>query len=350
MYKNKLNYKLINISLLLLVLFLLYKTSSFWFYILGKAWQILFPFLIAFIIAYALYPIKKYLIRKKIPKNLATMLIILLILGIFVGVSIIVFPLLANQIVNLFNGIISFLKELSLKYDFNFMNLQQTLYKSFNTTIDKMGTYISDGALNVIGLSINYISKIFIIFAATVYFLIDMERIRKYTRKFLLARSKRAYEYIELLDHEMHNYLSGFIKIVFISLIEYSLIYTIIGHPDAMLLGVLAALGNLIPYFGGIITNIVAAITAFVISPVLFIKTLIVLVVFSAIDGYIINPFVYGKSNSIHPLAVIIAVFAGGILFGLIGVVISLPMAIIAISTYKYFKEDIYRIKEKIEK
>ena len=41
------------------------------------------------------------------------------------------------------------------------------------------------------------------------------------------------------------------------------------------MLGTLAAVGNLIPYFGGIFTNIIAAITAFVISPVLFIKTCI---------------------------------------------------------------------------
>ena len=127
--------------------------------------------------------------------------------------------------------------------------------------------------------------------------------------------------------------------------------YLIIGHPDALMLGALAGVANLIPYFGGIITNIIAAITAFVISPELFIKTIIVFVVFSAIDGNVINPLVYGKTNQIHPLVVIISVFAGGILFGVIGIIISLPVAIILIATYKFFKDDISKLgKEKLRK
>ena len=113
------------------------------------------------------------------------------------------------------------------------------------------------------------------------------------------------------------------------------------------MLGTLAALGNLIPYFGGIITNVIAAVTAFVISPALFIKTCIVFLVFSAVDGYIINPFVYGNSNQVHPLVVIISVFAGGALFGVLGIVISLPVAIIAIATFKYFKKDIMNMNKK---
>ena len=134
---------------------------------------------------------------------------------------------------------------------------------------------------------------------------------------------------------------------VIISFFEYTIVYTLIGHPNALMLGTLAALGNLIPYFGGIITNVIAAVTAFVISPALFIKTCIVFLVFSAVDGYIINPFVYGNSNQVHPLVVIISVFAGGALFGVLGIVISLPVAIIAIATFKYFKKDIMNMNKK---
>ena len=59
------------------------------------------------------------------------------------------------------------------------------------------------------------------------------------------------------------------------------------------------------------------------------------------IDGYIIGPKVYGKTNQLHPLINIFAVFAGGILGGFWGIVISLPITIILIATYKFFKEDI---------
>ena len=150
-----------------------------------------------------------------------------------------------------------------------------------------------------------------------------------------------------LLDDEMRKYIVGFMKIVIISFFEYTLTYTLIGHPNALMLGTLAALGNLIPYFGGIITNVIAAITAFVISPALFIKTCIIFILFSAVDGYIINPFVYGNSNKVHPLVVIISVFAGGILLGVLGIVISLPVAILVIATFKYFKKDIMNMNKK---
>ena len=174
-----------------------------------------------------------------------------------------------------------------------------------------------------------------------------MDKIRKFIKEYLSHKSKKIYNYVLTLDDEMRRYIVGFMKIVIISFFEYSLVYTLIGHPNALMLGTLAALGNLIPYFGGIITNIIAAITAFVISPALFIKTCIVFIIFSAVDGYIINPFVYGKTNKVHPLVVIISVFAGGILFGVLGIVISLPCAIIIITTFKYFKKDILKINKK---
>ena len=107
-------------------------------------------------------------------------------------------------------------------------------------------------------------------------------------------------------------------------------------------------MGNLIPYFGGMIVNVVAAITAFVAVPFpsIFIKTCVAFFALSAVDGYVINPAIYGKTNKVHPLVVILSVFAGGILFGFIGVMLSLPLAIIVITTYKYYKLE---ITEKIE-
>ena len=151
-----------------------------------------------------------------------------------------------------------------------------------------------------------------------------------------------------MLDIEMKKYLNGLVQIIIITLIEYTLVYTIIGHPNAILLGFLAAIANLIPYFGGIVVNIIAAITAFVVSPGLLIRTIIAFGVLSSIDSYVINPTVYGKTNSIHPLITIIALFAGGILFGILGVFISFPLAIIIVTTYKYYKDDITRNIKKV--
>lgn len=346
MLKNKINYKLINITLMVLIVYLLYKTGHLWMGITNKLFSILGPFIVAFAIAYALYPLLNFLQKKKVPKSLAIFLIIALIFGIFGFVILLVAPLLFEQLSSLFSNIISFLKEMSLKYDINVIDLQKSLSGTFNDIISSLGKYISDGAVNLIGLSLSVLSTVLISFSAAVYFLSDMDKIRSKISKTLKRKSKHVYQYVKVLDTEMKNYLTGFLKVVFITLIEYTFAFYIIGHPNAILLGFLAAVATLIPYFGGIFTNIIAIVTAFVISPSLFVRTLITFCVLSNIDGYVINPWVYGKTNEIHPLAVILSVFAGGILFGVVGIIISLPMAILLIATYKFYGDTVI---EKLE-
>lgn len=340
MIKNKIDYKLINIALIVAIIYLLSKTSNVLFGIFSKIWDISLPFLIAFVIAYALYPLVKFLTDKHIPKIIAIIIVLCIVIGFLTIFGVIVVPLLFNQLGSLFNGIISFVNEMSTNYDLDFGSLQNTLSDSFDNIISTVGNYLSTGAVNVISMSISVFSKVFIAFAASMYILADMETIRENVKNYLLKKSKKIYNYVSLLDTEMHNYLTGFVRIMIISLFEYTFAYVIIGHPNAILLGCLAMIANLIPYFGGIINNLVAAVTAFVISPALFIKTLIVFAVLSMVDGYIINPLVYGKTNEVHPLIVIMSVFVGGALFGIVGIIISLPLAIIIVSTFKYFKVD----------
>lgn len=347
MIKNKLDYKLVNISLVFLSIYLIYQTKDFWVGILSLFFKITLPFFIAFVLAYAFFPFIRKLMNRGIPKGFSIFIVIFSILVIGAFMVSLITPLIIDQTTSLFNGIVSFLKEISLDYNINFKDVQNTLSSSFNNILETLGSYISNGAINVISVSANYISKFFIVFASFIYFLIDMDKIREFIKEFLQSKSRKMYDYVATLDNEMELYLSGFMKIVIISFFEYSIIYTIIGHPNAILLGGLASFGNLIPYFGGIITNIIAAVTAFVISPELFIKTCIVFIIFSSVDGYIINPMVYGKTNKVHPLVVITSVFAGGILFGILGIIISLPLSILVIATLKFFKSDIIRIRDK---
>ena len=347
MIKKRLDYKLINILLIVLMIYLIYQTHDFWLGLLDVIIDILFPFLVAFVISYALYPILKSLMDHNVPKGLAIFIIVFLILGVLTCLLILIIPTIFNQLGDILGSIISFFKKLSTDYNINFYGQEETLNKTFNDILAKISENISNGAVNAISISLGYITKFFIIFAASVYFLIDMDKIRLEIKMLLKRKSKKLYRYVIILDGEMTKYLGGFLKIAIISFFEYLIIYFIIGHPNYLMLGALASIGNLVPYFGGIVTNIIAAVTALAVSDELFIKTLIVLITFSMIDGYVINPFIFGKSNKLHPIAVIIAVFAGGILFGTIGIIISLPVAIMLIATYKYFKADINKIGRK---
>lgn len=346
MLKDKLDYKLLNCAIIMFIIYLLYKTGNLWLGIIGKTWNLFFPFLLAFVIAYALYPIVSYLKTKGIPKLLSIIFIVIVLFTILIVSGVIVVPLLFNQLSNLFSSIMYFINELSFDSAINISGFEQTLSNSFNSIIEELGKFVSNGTVKIIGGSLSYLSTLLISFAAAMYFLADMENIRKKFKRFLNRHNKKLCRFVILLDKEMRSYLTGFVKIMIISLFEYSIAYTIIGHPNAILLGCLAIVAQLIPYFGGICNNIVAAVTAFVISPALFIKTIIVFIILSSIDGYVINPIVYGKTNKVHPLIVIMSVFIGGALFGVLGIVASLPTAIILIATYKFFEDD---LKEKIE-
>ena len=346
MIKDKIDYKLINIATIALIIYLVYHTGNLWLGMIGKVGKLALPFFLAFVVAYALYPFLNYLRNKKIPKTLSVGIVLFVVLGSVAVLGGIIIPLLYDQIISLLNSLITFIKEFSLNNEIEFGTLQETLTTTFNDIIVNVGKYATDGVTKVINVSMEYIATGVIAFSAAVYLLIDMDDIRNKTKKILRKKSKRAFQYVKILDTEMKNYLVGMLKVMIITVFEYSIAYMIIGHPNAILLGVLAMVGGLIPYFGGMITNVVAAVTAFVISPALFVKTVITFVVLSSVDGYLINPLVYGKTNNVHPLIVIMSVFVGGKIFGILGIMISFPLAVIILATIKFFKND---INDKIE-
>lgn len=341
MFKNKLDYKLLNLVLLSALVFLLYQTNDLWLGLIYKFYQIITPFLISFVLAYAFYPFLKKLESKKVPKSISIFIIIAIILGIFSFVIILVAPLLIGQLSSLFTNILKFFKEISIDYDINVSVIQESLTTSFSNIMGLVSKYISDGAINAINISIQFLTIGFISFSLMVYFLIDMDKIRLSIKSILSKKSIKTYNYVKILDEQMRNYLTGFIRISVITFFEYGIAFYIIGHKNALLLAFLAMIASLIPYFGGMIVNIIASITAFAISPTLFIRTLITFGILSILDSYVINPTVYGKTNKVHPIIVIASVFIGGILFKVPGIIMSLPVAIIIISTYKFFKEDI---------
>lgn len=351
---SKLNYKLINLALIAITIYFVYKTGNLWIGVTSKIVKIFLPFLFAFAIAYALHPFLQKMINKGIPKWLGVLLIVIFLLALIAFVLYIVSTVLVGQLTNLFDSLIQFVNKLSqMNFDINVAGLEKDLSGIFKDVLANIGKHVSNGAINIIGTSLNFLSKFLIGAAAFVYFLIDMDKIRSGIKNFFAKRTKKTYDYIKELDNQMRRYLSGLVKVMLISVVEYTFAYTIIGHPNALLLGFLAGIANLIPYFGGMANNTLAAITAFVVSPTLFVKTIITFAILSVVDSYVINANVYGKSNSIHPLIVIVSVFAGSSLFGIMGIVISFPLAIIIVTTYKHYKDDIFmniRNKRKIVK
>lgn len=340
MSDKKLNYKLLNIILVLGICFLFYNTLGLWKYVVDKTLAIISPFVISFAVAYALYPILVKLQSKGVRKPLSIIFLIVCILGFFIILISLLIPIIIKQISAFTNMILPFLQELSFKYNIDLNYIQQNV-TDINGILSNYGKPISDFSFSFISKSIDFFSKFIICFITSIYFLIDMDRIRSKIKKWVRRKNKRTFEYLKRIDYEVSQYFVGLEKYIVIQFIEYTFVFFIIGHPYYLLLGVLCSITTIIPYFGGIFANIIACITAFFINTKLFVLTLIVALICPNIDGYIISPRVYGKTNNIPTILTIFAVFAGGILYGLVGIIISLPIAIILLATYRFYEDDI---------
>ena len=204
----------------------------------------------------------------------------------------------------------------------------------------------------MLNASINFVSNFIIVFVCFIYFLSDMDKIRNDVKVYFRKKNKKTFKLIQNIDHETTQYFKGLCLTLVIQFFEYTLVFFLIGHPNFLLLGILSSISSLIPYFGGLVVNLIALMIAAVVSPKLLILTLIVAIIFPNIDGYIVSPKVYGKTNNISPLLTIFAVFAGGVLGGFVGILIALPLTIIIKTIFNYYKGDIYKkiddIKEKI--
>lgn len=343
---KRINYRGINILISLLIIYVLFLLRDLWMGVFFKVLAILKPFIIGFAIAYAIFPFEKWLESKKIPKPLAVLLIVLIILLFLVIIIYSLIPIFTEQLFTFFSSLITFVSDIGNKFDINIDPLKSSLIDAFNKLSKDFGQFISDGAINVVNASISFVSNFIIVFVSFIYFLLDMQKIRDNVSLFFRKKGRKTYKLITQVDHETTQYFKGLFLTIVIQFFEYTLLYGIIGHPNFLLLGVLSAVATLIPYFGGFIVNVVAIVIASVISPQLLILTLVVAIIFPNIDGYLINPKIYGKTNNISPLLTIFAVFAGSVLGGFVGILIALPTTIILRTLYNYYKKD---IKEKLE-
>ena len=333
--------RLLNILLVLLIIYVLYLMSNLWGGLFYKVVAILKPFIIGFSLAYAVYPFLKFMQSKKIPKPIGIFIILLIIIAFISFVIINIIPVFTKELVNLFQGLLEFIKDIDNKFDIDLSGLENTLMSTFNKLSKDITDNLPNTSMNILNTSINFISNFIISLVAFLYFLFDMDKIRYNVRKYFKRKEKKTFNLIKDIDKETTSYFKGLFINVLVQFIEYTLLYKLIGHPNFLLLGVIAAFSPLIPYFGGIIMNVIAIITASVVSSKLLILTLIICIIFPQIDGYLIIPKIYGKTNKVPPLLTIFAVFAGGVLGGMVGIIVALPITIILLTIYKNYDEEI---------
>lgn len=349
---DKVNFKLLNILIIITIVCLLYFIRGLWLGMVANIFNIVAPFLLAFALAYVIYPLVKKLIDAGAPKWLAILTVCILGFGSLFIIIILTVPLLYEQILLFISNLSVLLSDLSLKYEINFGTLQSMLTDFSSNIISSLGNTISNGAISAVSSSVSVVTTGIVVICAAIYFLIDMDKIREGIKKYLNRKSRRTGIYLDKLDDELTKYIGGLGKNILIQIIEYTLAFLIIGHPNYLILGILSGISAIIPWFGGFLVAVISLLVSSVISTKLFILTVIICIICPILDGNVIGPKVYGKTNKLHPLVVIFAVSAGGAIGGFWGIVISLPVAIIIKTTYNFYQRDIDKkikfIKKKV--
>lgn len=340
MFKNKLNYKIINLAALMLLLYIGVTNISIWWGVLIKCLKVISPFIVGFAFAYALTPLVRFL-DKKLPRWLALLIVIIGSLLILVGILALTLPLLYDQLKLLIKMLIEVFNNFSDRFNVNIGSFEIQVTDYLNELLKNIGDITSTTTMDILTKSFDFIGKFIVGFVGFVYFLMDMNKIRSRVKELLLSVNKRSFNYIKCMDGEITNYLKGLGIFMVIQLFEYSFLFFIIGHPNWLILGVLACITTVIPYFGGLITNIIAIILASVVSLPLVIATTIICLIFPQLDGYVISPKIYGKTNNVNPLITIMAVSIGGTIAQLPGIILALPIYLLIRETYKFFKNDL---------
>lgn len=303
--------------------------------------SILLPFIVGFIVAYAINPFVCFLEKKHIPRSVAVVVVVfslLLLLGFLIFTLL---PILYRQIVDFTIQLIQLVNHFSKKFSLPSGNLEVFITHFFNQILQSMGTITTATTVSFFGTFVTGVSGFVIGCVSFLYFLFYMGKIRSYFKDTLKFKYPRFYHYLLTLDSTMVQYVKGVGQLMFVQFIEYSFLFFIIGHPHWLVLGIFIGLFTAVPYVGGLVANVIAILTAFMISDSLFFATLFVCLFFPLVDEYFISPRIYGKSNDIHPVLTIFLLSIAGSVFGVLGIVLAIPVYLFIRTTISFFWFDV---------
>lgn len=303
---------------------------------------ILMPFAAGALLAYLGNPLVSRLMRFGLKRTWAVGLSFFSLLFSVTVALVLVLPLLWQQIVYLesrlprvlrwFNreGIPWIEKHFPVRIDRLDMDLIGQWLSSYwveaGSAAGNVLTQVAKSSMDILALG----GMLALIPVVTFYLLLDwdelLERIRNLIPRTMEPR-------ISLMARECDDVLAAFLRGQLMVMVALGIIYAvglqIVGLKLALMIGLLAGLGSIIPYFGfaiGIVSATAAALVQFGnFNAVLMVWT--VFAVGQAIEGWVLQPYLVGDKIGLHPVAVIFAIMAGGQLFGFVGMLLALPAA-----------------------
>jgi predicted PurR-regulated permease PerM len=113
----------------------------------------------------------------------------------------------------------------------------------------------------------------------------------------------------------------------------------LMGIEFAIVIGFITGLADIVPYIGPFLGFLPAVIFAFISSPIKAVWVGVFFILIQWMENNILGPKVLGKTTGMHPLTILLAIIVGGTIFGVMGMILSVPAVSVSIILFNYFKK-----------
>jgi predicted PurR-regulated permease PerM len=300
-----------------------------------RAQSILILVVVAFFIALGLNPLVRMLTRAGVKRGLAVLIVLFGVVVVFALALFAVVPVFVEQIGNLIQTGPDLLQNTLRNPQVNALNERYQL-------IDRARSAVSGGGLasRVFGGVVGAASAVagallsgFTLLILSLYFLVSLPAIKgAIVRLAPASRRNRASYLSEQIFTRISSYISGTFIVAAIAGIASFIFLLVIGLGEyALALAVLIAVLDIIPLVGASLAALIIVIIAFTQSTTTGIIALVFYLLYQQFENYVVQPRVFKKAVDVPGALVVIAALVGGSLLGIVGALLSVPVAAVAL-------------------
>jgi predicted PurR-regulated permease PerM len=301
-----------------------------WLLVLGQ--ETLAPLFMAFFISLVMLPVYRFLVSRRVPNALAITLC-LVVLTVVTGMVVWFFSSqvssLLDDLPTIRQNVTKHLNTLSTWITNRTNYSAQEQLKFINEQSNKLLSYTGQ----VLNGAIGSVTSVVIFLSLTPLYIFLLLLYKDMLLRFVLMWFRpqthvRVREALAQIQSIVKDYIMGLIiQITYMTLlVGFGLM--LFGIQHALLIGLMFAVLNLIPYVGAFIGNLLGALITLASSPELgpILTVLIVISVAQFLDNNILMPRIVGSKVSINSLATILGVIVGGLIAGIVGMFLALPV------------------------
>ncbi len=355
--------KKINIKNKRILIFLLGLLCFFVLYHFLKKHSIIsdtfYTIIFSAILAYLFNPLIDYLEKKNIKRIHGVLILYISILLIILIFAFLVIPRSVRELKRLAIDMPRYIEDISGMIDY--------LYDKYYSTIGELPVIfqgvqqivmeniigienmIVNGLKNFFSVIINAFSKVVSLILTpilTLYFLVDKDY---FTRKMVALIPKnhkdKSLELIREIDISLSQFVKGKLILAACVGIGTSIMLRIIGIDFAISIGFLTGIADVIPYVGPLIGFIPAFFFALFSNPIKAIWVSIFFILIQWVVNNILAPKIIGDSTGIHPVVILLSIIIGGGVFGVLGMILAIPVVSIFVILFRFIKDECIELK-----